>query len=221
MASRPEWFSGRPRRPIVCDPQILEAFAGEHGVVLGVATETPYLWLLNDLVQSRDRSGATLLHPYLRLVPPPGGITAAGVVVLATVRAAAAEAAESIVFVEQERHATGTLELELPRGFGVPGTAPGVQALRELREETGYAGDRAECLGTTVTDSGTSDGAVSFFHVPVTGSTAVAPEPEEAISRVVLLTREEVWARIDSGALRDAFTVQALALYERRLRSSP
>ena len=29
------------------------------------------------------------------------------------------------------------------------------------------------------------------------------------------LTRSELWARIDSGALRDSFTVQALALYER------
>lgn len=225
MESHPGCFADRPLRPIVRDPDVLESFAEQHRVVLGVAVQTPYVWMLNDLVQFRGGSGEVLRYPYLRLLAPPEsgregrtgpGREAGGAVVLATV-AGTGGAAESIVLVEQERHATGTLELELPRGVAGPGTPAGVQALRELREETGYVGERAERLGTTLTDSGLTDASVAFFHVPTRGRVAAAPEPAEAILRVVLSTREELWERIDAGTVRDAFTVQALALYERRL----
>ena len=217
LKDHPGLFSGRQRRPIVRDPQILEAFAEKHQVVLGVSAETPYLWLINDLVQSRNRSGTALVHPYLRVVAPPEVANATGVVVFATIHTPLSEPTESIILVEQERHATGSLELELPRGFGAPRALPEAQALQELQEETGYVGDRAEYLGTTLTDSGIIDRSVCFFHIPVTGRVTAEPEPQEAISQIVLLTRSELWARIDSGALRDGFTVQALALYERHL----
>jgi ADP-ribose pyrophosphatase len=213
----PDLFSGRDQRPIVRETATLEAFAAEHQVVLGVACETPYLWLINDLVQSSAPSGATVLHPYLRLIAPPQlmSIQGPGVVVLATVEASEGGSGEKIVLVEQERHATGRRELELPRGFGEPGIPPEEQALRELRQETGYRGTEATCLGTTLTDSGSSDSAASFFHVRVTAATAAEPEAYEAIIRHLLMSRDELWARIDSGEVHDAFTVQALALYER------
>lgn len=226
MATRPEYFEGRSLRPIVHDRAALEEFAERNDVVLGVAAETSHLWLVNDLVQSRDGSGGVLRHPYLRLIAPSaaGGSTAGGsgaepaggVVVLATVPGTGG-AAESVVLVEQERHATGALELELPRGWARTGVPLDVHALRELREETGYVGDRAVPLGTTLTDSGLTDRSARFFHVPTRGRGAAEPEFAEAIERVALLTREQVWARIDAGEVRDAFTVQALALYERRL----
>jgi ADP-ribose pyrophosphatase len=220
LKSHPELFSGRLHRPIVSDPDTLKRYSEEHDVVLGVMAETPYLWLINDLVQSRDSSGIAFCHPYLRVIAPPQYAGAGGVVVLATVRSEDNQADESIVIVEQERHATGTSELELPRGFGEPGVPPEVQALEELRTETGYIGERAEHLGNTLTDSGTSSGLVSFFSVSVAGRAAETPEPQEAISRVMLLTREEIWARIASGVIRDSFTVQALAFYEHRIATS-
>jgi hypothetical protein len=216
LKSHPELFSGRQRRPIVKDPGTLEKFAKKNNIVLGVMADMPYLWLVNDLVQSHDSSGAAFYHPYLRIIAPPEQAKVSGVVVLATVRWGDNQADESIVLVEQERHATGTSELELPRGFGNPDILPEVHALEELRTETGYVGERAEYLGNTISDSGTTDRSVSFFNVSVTGRAAQTPEPQEAISRVVLLTREEVWARIASGVIRDAFTVQALALYDHR-----
>lgn len=217
LKSHPELFSGRLHRPIVNDPDTLKRYSEESDVVLGVMAETPYLWLINDLVQSRDSSGVVFHHPYLRVIAPPQYAEAGGVVVLATVRSGDNQADESIVIVEQERHATGTPELELPRGFGEPGVPPEVQALEELRTETGYIGERAEHLGNTLTDSGTTNGFVSFFNVSVTGRAAEKPEPREAILRVMLLTRGEIWAHIASGAIRDSFTVQALAFYEHHL----
>jgi ADP-ribose pyrophosphatase len=215
-------FTGRERRPIVRDPRTLEAFAEKHQVVLGVVAATPYIWLINDLVQSRAAAGTEVLHPYLRVIAPPekdADPPAEGdAVVLATVAPPSAEASELIVMVEQERHSTGKLELELPRGFGEPGVSAADQALAELRQETGYFGEQARFLGATVSDSGTSDRSASFFHVPAIGRDSAARESSEAIARTVLLTRDELWKRIDSGAVRDAFTVQALALYERHER---
>lgn len=221
LRARPGLFGGREQRPVVRDPSVLEEFAREHRVVLGVAAATPYLWLVNDLVRSRDSRGNPVLHPYLRIIAPPEWTSddqpGGGSVVLATIAGPGGEAEDEIVLVEQERHATGGPELELPRGFAVPGVPPADQALAELRQETGYTGSRADLLGTTLTDSGTSDRSVSFFHVPVTGRAASAPETGEAIARTVTVPRSELWNRIEAGTVRDGFTVQALGLYERRL----
>jgi ADP-ribose pyrophosphatase len=217
MAAHPELFSGRSLRPIVRVREALEAFAAENSVVLGIAARTPYLWLVNDLVESRRTAERVVRHPYLRLIAPPEALGVHGVVVLATVRDLSALDEARVVLVEQERHATGTVEVELPRGFGEPGSTAQLHALRELAEETGYVGEAADYLGTTLTDNGISDSAVSYFHVSVTGRAAAAEEPAEAISRLLLLTPEQVWARITAGAIRDGFTVQALSLYERWL----
>jgi len=214
LSERPELFGDRQRRPIVSDRRTLSKYAADHDVVLGVAAETPYMWLINDLVQSRT-AGTSVIHPYLRVIAPPGAADVPGVVVLATLNTDG-QAEESVVLVEQERHATGRLELEVPRGFGDPESAADLHALAELRQETGYLGDRAECLGTTVTNSGTSDGSASFYHVRVTGREDAAPEAYEAIAAIRLMPKSELWRRIESGVIRDAFTLQALALYERR-----
>jgi ADP-ribose pyrophosphatase len=217
LENHPELFSDRLRRPIEREPAILKEFVEEHNLALGVLVETPYLWLVNDLVRGQDNSGATFYYPYLRIIVPPEHAGMTGVVALATVPSKSAQESESIVLVEQERHATGILELELPRGFGNPSEPPEIHVLQELKEETGYVGVQADYLGITLTDSGTTNSSAAFFHVPVTEHVTETPELHEVIYRTVLLTREELWSRIASGAVRDAFTVQALALYERRL----
>ena len=53
-----------------------------------------------------------------------------------------------MVMVEQYRHGSDTIELEIPGGVMDPGeTDPVATAVRELREETGYAGENARVLG--------------------------------------------------------------------------
>jgi ADP-ribose pyrophosphatase len=216
--SHPEMFRGRERRPIVLDRALIEAYALEHAEVLGVGFANQYLWVVNDLVRSRDRAGNVVLHPYLRTMGPPqpaGTPTGAGSVIVATVPASGPEGSERIILVEQERHQTGALALELPRGFAAPGVSPGDQALRELAEETGYRGEEVHLLGRT---GASADHLASFFHIPVTGQGDQAPETGEAITRIVLLTKDELWEHIDSGAVHDPFSVQALGLYEHRLK---
>jgi 8-oxo-dGTP pyrophosphatase MutT (NUDIX family) len=59
---------------------------------------------------------------------------------------------DHLVMVEQYRHGSGTVELEVPGGMMDPGErSPVATAIRELREETGYVGDEgsARVLGAT------------------------------------------------------------------------
>jgi 8-oxo-dGTP pyrophosphatase MutT (NUDIX family) len=55
---------------------------------------------------------------------------------------------QQIVMVEQYRHGSNTVELEIPGGMIDPEDVSPVEAgTRELREETGYEGERARLLG--------------------------------------------------------------------------
>lgn len=55
---------------------------------------------------------------------------------------------QQLVMVEQYRHGSNTVELEIPGGMMDPGeTDPVMTGVRELREETGYEGDQARLLG--------------------------------------------------------------------------
>jgi 8-oxo-dGTP pyrophosphatase MutT (NUDIX family) len=60
----------------------------------------------------------------------------------------AATANQELVMVEQFRHGSNTVELEIPGGMMDPHeTDPVATAVRELREETGYVGENARLLG--------------------------------------------------------------------------
>jgi len=53
-----------------------------------------------------------------------------------------------LVMVEQYRHGSNTVELEIPGGMIDPGdVSPEVAGQRELREETGYEGEKARLIG--------------------------------------------------------------------------
>jgi ADP-ribose pyrophosphatase len=55
---------------------------------------------------------------------------------------------QQLVMIEQYRHGSNTIELEIPGGMMDPGEAsPEATAQRELREETGYEGDSARIIG--------------------------------------------------------------------------
>jgi 8-oxo-dGTP pyrophosphatase MutT (NUDIX family) len=55
---------------------------------------------------------------------------------------------QKLVMIEQYRHGSNTVELEIPGGMMDHGeTDPAATAVRELREETGYEGENARVLG--------------------------------------------------------------------------
>jgi 8-oxo-dGTP pyrophosphatase MutT (NUDIX family) len=53
-----------------------------------------------------------------------------------------------LIMVEQYRHGTDTVELEIPGGMmDAEDLTPVATGIRELREETGYEGDQAQIIG--------------------------------------------------------------------------
>ena len=215
MEERPGLFVGRSMRPIVRDTETLESYAAAHDIVLGVVAETPYVLFLLDLVEAPGGPGGRRIWPYQRVVSRAqleGGVN---VVVVATLEEAKLGPIGSVVLVEQERHATGAIEIELPRGFGEHGQDGPASALRELHEETGFDGDRVEFLGSTYTDSGLTDSLASFYHVSVVRRATSKPESTEAINRVRLAAPDSIWREVAAGKIRDAFTVVGLSLLER------
>jgi ADP-ribose pyrophosphatase len=216
MVDYPDLFKLRNQRPIVRDPQILEAYAAEQNIVLGIAATTPYVHFVMDLVESKLENGTVCIHPYLRVISLGQLRGGANVVIVATIQDAALGELGDIVLLEQERHAIGSNEISLPRGFGESSLSGEENALKELREETGYIGKQAHLLGSTYTDSGLTDGKVFFYHIPVIARQSASNEIEEAIARVYLLSIDKIWNQINLGQIQDGFTLQALALYEKR-----
>ena len=207
----PQLFSTRAARRIVAEKLDLEQYAEEHKVVLGVAAETPHAYFLVDLVETHGADGKAVRYPYLRLIYRKQLEGAVNTVVLGTIANPELGQLDAVVLLRQERHATGLVHLELPRGFGELNLSGEENALKELREETGYLGEGARLLGVTYTDTGVMDAQVSFYHVPVTRKLEAAPEIQEAIEGIELLPADELWEKIRSGEVMDSFTVQALA----------
>jgi ADP-ribose pyrophosphatase len=121
------------------------------------------------------------------------------------------------LLVRQYRVPTGREMLEVPAGTREPGEAPEMTAARELREETGYAADRLERIGGTwmapgfVTEYIHYYLATSLRHDPLEG------DDDEFLSPPVAMSFDEVLGALDSGAIEDAKTVVATALYQRWL----
>ncbi len=67
-----------------------------------------------------------------------------------------------VVLVRQYKHGIAQIVLELPAGMIDPDEAPAACAIRELAEETGYAGDPPRLLRTLFADPTSSNAS---FHV--------------------------------------------------------
>jgi ADP-ribose pyrophosphatase len=121
-----------------------------------------------------------------------------------------------LVMVEQWRHPLQRVTLELPSGIIDPGESPEQAGIRELREETGYAGGAPECIGCLVLNP--SWQTTKLYAVVIRD---VRREGEKELddaedTRVCCIAPDEARRRVLSGEIDAAPMVSALALFSWR-----
>ena len=127
---------------------------------------------------------------------------------------------QEMVLVEQYRQGTDTVELELPGGMmDAQDASPEMAGCRELREETGYAGEQSRVIGQVFPNPAIMSN--TCFSVLVENCRVAGPVQfdgcEDLITRLVPVS--EVPGLVASGKIRHSLVVAALYHYSLRERT--
>jgi 8-oxo-dGTP pyrophosphatase MutT (NUDIX family) len=121
---------------------------------------------------------------------------------------------DQLVLVRQFRYGIDEFSLEIPGGVMDPGEDPVTAGLRELREETGFAGAPAKLLGSVHPNPAIQANRCHF--VLVDGAAKIhdlAWDDDEEIE-VITQPVEEVLALARSGGIVHGLVLNALMLFE-------
>lgn len=123
-----------------------------------------------------------------------------------------------IVLVRQFRYGINDLSLEVPGGVIEAGEDPVAAGVRELAEETGYAGGTARLLGTVHPNPAIQNNRFHAVLVEgVTRSQALAWDPDEELEILTAPVADVLaWAR--TGRITHSLCLCALFLYEPQWR---
>lgn len=122
---------------------------------------------------------------------------------------------DELVMVEQYRHGSNTVELEIPGGvMDTHETDPVATGVRELREETGYGGTNARALGWVYANPAIMNNRSHFVVVEQCElrHECELDQGEDIITRLVPWS--EVPDLIRSGQIRHPLVVTALYHYD-------
>jgi ADP-ribose pyrophosphatase len=122
-----------------------------------------------------------------------------------------------LVLVEQFRPGSRRVTLEFPAGIVDPGEAPVAAAVRELAEETGFRGGRAELVGTFDPNPALQNNRLFVVLVDGCQPTAEREQDPGEVIGVREATVEEMASLVAEGTFDTAFGLVAWDCY-RRLR---
>lgn len=197
MAERPRLFSGAGRPQIVKDIVTVSRFVEATGHRIGVLYRSPYNILVVDLVREPDGR----LHTYERIL----AATEAGAVVTVPIFDG------RFVLLDQYRHSVQDNLLAFPRGFGEPGISAEENVAKELSEEIGAREvTDVRHLGRLIADSGVAGVYADVFSCSVSN---VSMTGTEGITGYLLLTEDQLRARIREKSIVDGFTIAAFEMY--------
>ena len=121
---------------------------------------------------------------------------------------------DRLVLVRQYRFGVERATLELPGGMCDPGESPLDAACRELREETGYVGERWHDLGSVEPNPALQDNRChTFLAESVQRAHEPRPDPHESIE-VVLSPFDAIAGAVRRGEITHALVVAALYRYD-------
>jgi 8-oxo-dGTP pyrophosphatase MutT (NUDIX family) len=119
-----------------------------------------------------------------------------------------------LVLVKQFRFGLDGFSLEIPGGMMEPGEDPVTTALRELREETGFAGVTARMLGSVHPNPAIQGNRCHFVLVEQAAlAGAMEWDPDEEIE-VTTRPVDEVLALARSGGITHGLVLDALFYFE-------
>ncbi len=122
---------------------------------------------------------------------------------------------QHLVMVEQYRHGSDTIELEIPGGMMDPEDESAVDCgIRELREETGYEGENARCLGVVHPNPAIQNNACHTILIENCRLRhATAFDQGEDLTTLLVPVRE-IPALVAQGKIRHSLVVVALYDFE-------
>ncbi|HUG40531.1 MAG TPA: NUDIX hydrolase [Longimicrobiales bacterium] len=126
--------------------------------------------------------------------------------------------AGEFVMVQQFRPGTRSVTTEFVAGLVEEGESPVETAVRELEEETGHGGGRAEVIGRVFPNAALQDNRLHIVLVNDCRPTGQRNEdPGESI-RPILRDPAEIDRMIADGAFQDAYGIVAWGFYRRWTR---
>lgn len=194
----PKFFSSNHSLRIITDRKEIEEYTLNNNISMGVIHENEHFAVIVDLLENESGNRYTSTRIINR-----NGYN--GVVIVPIYN-------EKIVLLEQFRHGTRQMEIELPRGFSDHGLSPLENAIKEIFEEISGKVSKIESCGSIISDTGLTGGEVHVFICNLESIGNVSTD--EGIKGYKLLSVAEIEELIYKGIIKDSFTISAVSKFK-------